>query len=223
MGELTYFRHLPISLTPGRTVTIDWGWNGDCRGYSLQLFAFKKTDSSGSYDGIPIGRITYPRTSTTYTIPSDATEIYFKGTLYNDGFAVAGYYQTDPVINNRNFPPNSPSHINASPSSQVSDGGYISLSWSRETDFDGDDLTYELTAEYTKKDGSPENDIIYSGSNIKYSYNIPSGKYKSVRFKVRSKDSNGAYSPSYAYTETIQVVTNRPPTTPSNIYATLTR
>lgn len=206
-------------------MTIEWGWSSTgCAGYSLQLFAFKKTSSSGSYDGSPIGRVNYPNTSIQYTIPSNVTEIYFKGTLYNDRFGVVKYYQTDPVKPAEpNSLPHSPSSISVSPSSQISDGGRFNLSWSTAYDPDGDSVTYEVTAEYTKTDGGAENVVIYSGSSTSYSFNLPSGKYKSVRFKVRSKDSKGAFSPSYAYTGTVTVIDNRPPTYPGTVTATISK
>lgn len=123
----------------------------------------------------------------------------------------------------QNFLPDTPSSIAVSPPSQITDGDMVMLSWSRASDPNGDALTYEVTAEYTQKNGNPENDVVYLGSDTSYMYRIPSGKYKSVRFKVRSKDSKGAFSVGYAYTDNITIIENNPPTSPSNISATLTK
>lgn len=116
-----------------------------------------------------------------------------------------------------NTPPTNPSSITVSPPNNITPSDSIAISWTQGSDPDGDSITYNVLADYTKLNGSIETLSIYTGSGRSCSDVIPRDTYKSVKYKVRCYDSHGTYSSGYTYSTQITIINNRPPTNPGSV------
>lgn len=113
--------------------------------------------------------------------------------------------------------PTNPSSLTTSPSGTVSGGSSIRLSWNAGSGPSGYSLTYRVSAEYVKLDGSSETVSLYTGSSLSYSYTIPANKYQSVKYRIDCTNSAGQVSNGYTYSGNVTIVNNRPPTSPSSV------
>lgn len=188
-----------IYLMAGQATTISWSAGTDPDGDTVSYVVEARTSSSGSWSQIFSGT----NRSTSYTVPTTATEMTFRVKSVDSYGMESGYTSSISYTVTANTAPTTPSSITVP--NTIATGTNFTVSWTASTDAEGNLAGYQLQ----RKIGSGSWGVIYAGSNRAYVDNLASG-VTSVRYRVRAYDTYNAYS-GFVTSSTRTVVTTSPP------------
>lgn len=190
---------VPVGIQGGGSVKVSWAASTDAEnnleGYKLE----RSTDGGSTWTQIYQGG----ETSYTNTVAFGTESVMYRVRAYDAEGLHSGYRTSGQVQVVNNHAPAAPNGINVP--TAVNAGRPLVITWGTSTDADGDTVTYYLERRIDGGDWS----IVCAGSSQTYTDTVVKG-WTSVVYRVRAKDSLGAYSP-YTTSDVRAVNNNLPP------------
>lgn len=190
---------VPVGIQGGGSVKVSWAASTDAEnnleGYKLE----RSTDGGSTWTQIYQGG----ETSYTNTVAFGTESVMYRVRAYDAEGLHSGYRTSGQVQVVNNHAPAAPNGINVP--TAVNAGRPLVITWGTSTDADGDTVTYYLERRIDGGDWS----VVCVGSSQTYTDTVVKG-WTSVVYRVRAKDSLGAYSP-YTTSDVRAVNNNLPP------------
>nr|WP_259544497.1 Ig-like domain-containing protein [Heyndrickxia oleronia] len=191
----SYWQQIVVSLTKS---VVNQGQLGQPGADEYLIYNGNMSVSPNDWKAVPITKDMIP-----YSLTNNSITLYMFG---NSAF-MADYVELhrEPI----NTAPTMPGAFTSPVSGTVLKGGQsITITHGTSTDAEGNAITYEVEASYNN--GGFTN--IRSAAGTSFAYTIPTDKTKtSVQFRVRAKDSAGAYS-GYQTSSVYTIIHNSNPT-----------